>query len=117
MRYSRLAVLPVVALLCVSCGGSSLTMDQAIKWVQDRTVQICSYLPAATSAAQVILATNATLEATLESIANAICTAVANWQEQTKQSTINSIVMPCPTVNGICIEGQFVDGQTQEKGQ
>lgn len=109
---------PIISLLVLtSCSGTSLgTMDEKIKFVQDTSVAACSYLPAAASVSQVILATNATLDATLVTIANGICSAVAEWQTGVQNKSIATAMAPCPMVNNICIQGSFVNQSDQKKG-
>ena len=91
-----------LTLILAGCSGSSLA--DKVKSVQDEAVKLCAYLPTANSVSAIITAGNPTVVG-ISAVANAICTAVINWQKD--QVTPNSFATGCPKVNGICVEGQF----------
>lgn len=93
-----------VAVLAASCG--EMTLSEKVKAVQDKAVMICSYMPKADSVQHMLLASNPTTQG-IEAIANAICTAVIAWQNS--QKTGSAFATECPKVNGVCVEGKFVD--------
>ena len=82
--------------------GSSLA--DKVKAVQDEAVKLCAYLPTATSVSAIITAGDPTVVG-ISAVANAICTAMINWQ--TDQKTVNSFATDCPRVNGVCVEGSY----------
>ena len=95
-------LLLVGILLLAGCTGTSLT--DTVKQIQDETVKLCAYLPTANSVAAIVSAANPAVVG-IGAVANAICTAMINWQ--TDQKTINSFATECPKVNGVCIEGSY----------
>jgi hypothetical protein len=114
MRLVRLLMLSCFVLPLASCSGD-MTTEQKIKAVQDAAISVCSYLPEPTSVAEIILATNASSISKLAEIGQAICTAVKEWQAAiaAPASPLETALMPCPRVNGICIDGSFVNPPPQ----
>lgn len=96
-----LVVLAVLSPLLVGCGGGELTLSEKVAEVRAKTTEICSYLPTVNSVAAMISAANPAV-VTVGAIAQAICNAVTNPQQSLLKSE-------CPTVNGVCVEGEFID--------
>ena len=103
MFKHKLFALGLIAIL----GGctAEMTLAEKVKAVQDKAVQLCSYLPTATSVGAIISAGNPAVVG-VSAVANAICTAVINWKST--QATQNSFATGCPKVENICVEGEFV---------
>ncbi len=99
----KIFALGLIAIL----GGctAEMTLQEKVKAVQDKAVLLCAYLPETASVISIISAGNATV-VTVNAVANAICTAVINWQAN--KATPNSFASECPKVNDICIRGQFI---------
>jgi len=99
-------LLAVVALggLLTGCGSwGELTTAEKIKAIQEKAVALCGYLPQATSVTAMLAASNPTV-VSVGAVANAICTAVIQWNSGDKQGFVTS----CPKVNGVCVEGKFI---------
>jgi hypothetical protein len=96
----RLQITLICALLTGCTVGTSLA--DLVAQVQTKTVELCQYLPQANAVAAMLTAANPTAVG-VGAIANAICTAVIQWKSQPK----NTATAQCPTVNGVCVEGEF----------
>jgi len=96
-----LYVLAVLSPLLVGCGGSETTLAEKVAEVQAQATKICAYLPTATSVAAMISAANPAVIG-VSAIAQAICSAV------TKQ-TQSLLTSERPTVNGVQVDGEFID--------
>lgn len=99
--------LPYALCLIAVLGGCApdIPLAEKVKAIQGKAVDLCAYLPTATSVAAVISAGNpATVS--ISAVANAICTAVINWKNS--QGTTNSFAASCPKVGDICIQGEWV---------
>lgn len=112
----RLAVLAV--LLLTGCGfetGQSIdttALNVVVQKVQDLTVKACSFLPASKSVVAIIAAADP-LAMSAVAIADAICAAVtASPAAPSSDPAIfgfgKSEPGPCPMVEGVCVEGQFI---------
>ena len=102
MRFGRTAVICAAVLLTLSaakCEGENL-----IKQVQDKSVEICGFLPVASTAAAILdaLATGGGASVVVTA-ATGICNAV-------KPKTM-ALLQTKPTFMGVVIEGDFVEGK------
>ena len=131
MSPLKIVVPCIIALALPACSDSAAVIVQKI---QDKSVQICNFLPNAQSVLELIkAATNRDVDV----IAGAICNAVIAWaakgeeipatpellkydpQHQPKPNLIQPKLIliedekkpedDCPRVNGVCIAGTFVD--------
>lgn len=93
----RKAIIAFVALALAACSGTDLAAT--ITSVQKTTMGACSYLPTATTIANIFAAKSAGLT-TIETVAAAICKAA--------KPTISALAATKPEVAGIVIEGEFV---------
>jgi hypothetical protein len=100
MKKLAVAAVAGMCLMLSGCEGSALS--DLVKQVQEKTVQLCQYLPETTAVTAMLSASNPTFVG-VSAIANAICSAVVKWQEQPK----NAITSECPKVNGVCVTGSF----------
>lgn len=98
----KLAVAAVAALCLTLSGCTGTSLTEVVKQVQDKAVELCNYRPDPVAVAAMLTAANPTFVG-YYAVANAICTAVIQWQNQPK----NSITSECPKVNGICVTGSF----------
>ena len=94
--------LPLAGMIALGgCGTTGGLSAPTIAEVQAAAVAACSFLPTATTVANIIAAGNPLVD-TAASIAAAICSALAaNKSSARKRATV-------PTVNGIVIHGRFV---------
>jgi len=91
-----------------------MTLSEKVKAIQDKAVQLCAYLPQATAVTAMLSAANPAVTS-VGAVANAICTAITNWSSKRTEGTFTT---ECPRVNGVCVEGTFVDTikeKTKEK--
>jgi hypothetical protein len=120
-------VLPcIMALALPACGESASVVVQKI---QDKSVQICSFLPSQQSVLELVKAAS---NVDVGVIATAICNAVTAWAAKGEEvpatpELLKNEAAPaaakliliedekkpekedCPRVNGVCIAGTFVD--------
>jgi len=105
-----------VSALCAVLMLSSCGANQ-VEQVRAYTVQICRFLPTVASVTAIINAANPNAAGAMH-IATAICAAVS------QESSIiwTPSIMPvqdapkdCPKVNGVCVEGEFVDPDKKEE--
>ena len=99
----KLRIFLALALLALLTGCESNTLAKQVKEVQDKAVELCAYLPSFNSVSAILTAGNPTAIG-INAVANAICTAVIQW----KDHQTNALVTDCPRVNGVCVQGQFV---------
>lgn len=78
-------------------GGSSISLAS----VQNAAVAACGFLPTAATVANLIASNNAAI-ATAESIASAVCAAVAPSKQAGKHGAVLA------SVNGVRVRGKFV---------
>jgi len=91
---------------CGYFGGD--TAAQVAK-VQNYTATICGFIPTAAAVGAMLTAGNPTVVG-VEAIAQAICTAITSYRPQGVEGD-----QPCPQVNGVCIEGEWVRGGDKPK--
>jgi hypothetical protein len=114
----RLAVLPIMVLLLAGCGETAPSVDTTalqvvVKKIQDLTVKACSFMPANSSVVELIAASDP-LAMTAVKLANAICAAVTKPATPTTADPAlfglfeKAAPAPCVMVNGVCVEGAFV---------
>lgn len=126
MSPFKIVVPCIIALALPACGNSASVVVQKI---QDKSVQICSFLPSAQSVLELV---KATTNVDVNVIAGAICNAVTSWAAKGQPipatpELIDTQPMPdvprliliedeqkpaekdCPRINGVCIAGTFVD--------
>jgi hypothetical protein len=120
-------ILPCIAVLTLpACGDSASVVVQKI---QDKSVQICSFLPSSQSVLELVKAAS---NVDVAVIAGAICNAVTAWAAKGEEipatpELLKNDAAPapakliliedekkpepddCPRVNGVCIAGTFVD--------
>lgn len=102
-------VVSLIALLTLA--GCSSSTSNVVQAIQDKTVQICQYLPSAQSTLDII---KASTNVDVNGIAKAICDAVVAWANQGKDQISTPVQglmskPDCPRVNGVCVDGTFVD--------
>lgn len=85
--------LPLAA--CASGGGTTISDVQA------RTAKVCSFVPTATTVANILAARNSLVQSA-SSIANAICNAV------TTRPLADGPGDRKPRVNGVVVRGKFI---------
>lgn len=108
MRIALRAVLLVALLSLAGCGGETGSLMDNVKAVQAATTKACSYLPTVASVSAMLTANNPTVIG-VSAIAGAICNAV------TKPPNVLGLkAEECPEVNGVCVEGDFVDPDDEE---
>ena len=125
MSPIRIVIPCLIALALPACSDSAAVVVQKI---QDKSVQICSFLPNAQSVLELVKAAS---NVDVNVIAGAICNAVTAWvakgeevpatpelldyevaPAQAKLILIEDEKKPdedCPRVHGVCIAGTFVD--------
>lgn len=113
----RLTIL-VLALALVGC--SSEKREETIAQVQKLTVQICSFLPSVKTVSDILSAGNPVVTGAT-AVAQAICDAVTANPTGVQPATFLQIEdeakpteKPCPEVNGVCIQGEFVKPRDEE---
>jgi len=106
---TRFLIPVVLGLALTSCSDS---LSVTVQRVQDKTVEICSYMPTSQSVLDILKAGGPTTQVPF-AIATAICDAVLQWQQANRMKT--AIAQDCPRVNGVCVEGTFVDKDEKEK--
>ena len=101
MRFAKSAVIGAALLLTLSAAKCENQPAEIIKQVQDKSVQICGFLPVASTVAAILdaLATGGAASV-VTTAANGICNAV--------KPTVNSLVTSKPEFMGVEIEGEFV---------
>ena len=87
--------------------SSWFTSDARVKEVRKETVAACRFLPTVTTVTN-LLALNSPGLLTAQAIAVAICTALNNQQTSALLS-MGEEGVPKPVVQGVVIEGEFVD--------
>ena len=87
--------------------GWFFSPDDRIKEVQKATVAVCRFLPTVTTVTNLLALQNPGL-LTAQAIAVAICTAIRN-QPLSTLASLGEEGQPKPTVQGVVIEGEFVD--------
>lgn len=102
VRTSFLAAAAAASLLLAGCatsgsGGSSISVST----VQNAAVTACGFLPTVSTVANLIASNNA-LVSSAESIASAICAAVAPAKQSGKFGAARA------SVNGVAVRGKFV---------
>lgn len=102
---ARILIPAVLGLALASCSDS---LAVKVKEVQDKTVEICSYLPTAQSVVDIIKAGGPSTAVPF-ALATAICDAVVAWKMGDSATDMQGIAKPCPRVNGVCVEGTFVE--------
>jgi len=107
----RALCLFMLFLMLSGCGlwKSEMTIPEKVAAVREKAVELCGYLPKADSVEHMLLASNPVSQ-TVEAVANAICNAVVAWQKQHGAApSVSALTDDCPRVNGVCVEGEFVD--------
>lgn len=98
----------VAALLSLAgCGGGS--MSEQVSAIQAGAIKLCGYAPTAASVLAVLTAGNPAVTG-VTAIVTAICGAVSNPPLGLKSDDGK----PCPQVNGVCIEGEFIEPKEGE---
>jgi hypothetical protein len=126
MSPLKIVVPCIIALALPACGNSASVVVQKI---QDKSVQICSFLPSAQSVLELV---KATTNVDVNVIAAAICNAVTAWAAKGQEIPATPELLEyapapaapkliliedekkpekddCPRINGVCIAGTFVD--------
>lgn len=111
MRRIALALLLLIPLAGCGSDPESSYADEIAK-VQEYAQQICNFLPHAKSVAAMLTADNPVVTGAF-AVATAICNAVTGkpmglYSDRYTEET-------CPKVNGICIEGEFVDPEKKDE--
>jgi hypothetical protein len=109
MMVKRLALVAAVLLL-VGCGKTTPSIDTdsiraAVSQVRDKTVKICSFLPTTGTVTEILASAVPALDVA-QKIAEKICAAVTG---QPVGQSLYGAQPQCPMVNGVCVEGKFVD--------
>lgn len=90
----------LIPLLLVGC------TDPRIDEIRAKAVEICGFAPTLTTVSQILA--NPGLSGAAE-IASAICNAVTASKPQGLYGDMYPKETNCPQVNGVCIEGDFVE--------
>ena len=105
------ATIATLALLSLAgCGYvTSGKLDEQVAEVQAATAKLCKFIPTAASVGAILSANNPAVIG-VAATATAICNAVTSAHAQ----SLTGDEKPCPEVNGVCVEGEFID---KDKGQ
>jgi len=96
----------VLTLALAGCfgGEDDGSVNDTIENVREQTVKVCNYLPTVGSVAAILTAGNPAVVG-VHAIATAICGAVTS----VPQGLVSSDVKIVPMVNGVPVDGQFVN--------
>lgn len=107
MRKLALVFAAVFAL--AGCGEDvPAEISEQIAKVRNYAVQICGFLPTATSVHGMLVSQNPEITG-LFALARAICD-VAVSGETPPLGLLNMDPKECPKINGVCVEGSFIPG-------
>lgn len=122
----RLSVIAALA-MAVLAAGCSETQQTQVQKVREFAVRLCGFLPSVNSVAAILAASNPQVSGTL-AVATAICDAVAEKPPvETPAVHRGSLVWPtiliqvqdkpkdCPQVNGVCVDGEWIDPADDKK--
>ena len=113
-----------IALFVAGCGPTTPTIDEAaidavVAQVKGHTIEICQYLPTNETVVNIITASSPVIEGAYN-IAKAICDAVTadtgSLMDPAQMGTSRAgDKTTCPMVNGVCIEGQWINKTKPEE--
>ncbi|MCI0557476.1 MAG: hypothetical protein MN733_03195 [Nitrososphaera sp.] len=98
-----IATMAVTSMLLLGCGwwGSSDIPEDAVT-IKEIVEASCNFRVSLDSVVKILAASNPTV-AGVDAIASAICAAVTSTPD------VQALVSQCPSVNGVCIEGEFIE--------
>ena len=103
----RVALVAALFLALAGCGTEG-KFDSQIAAVQAASAKICKFLPTAASVAAILTAGNPAVTG-VAATAAAICAAVTVSNPVTLFGMGETKPKECPKVNGVCVEGEFID--------